>query len=218
MKKPFLILVCGLSAMLGCSQNITDISGNEYSTITIGSQTWMAENLKATNYQNGDPMINLIETSDWLNSRKSGYCFYNNDSQNMKYGCIYKYNTISDRRGVCPIGWRIPSLKDIEILGNFLGGKEAAATKLKSTSGWTNNSQGESGNGNNISGFNAEPFGFRSSSGGFFGFGVSVSFWTSDMAPIFLSAEWKYYDTTGQAGWVGYYVRCIRDEKSKSDK
>lgn len=64
---------------------MTDIDGNTYKTITIGTQTWMAENLKVTKYQNGKRIPNITDSIAWystLSSQTGAWCYYNNDATN----------------------------------------------------------------------------------------------------------------------------------------
>ena len=92
---------------------IKDIDGNSYKTVTIGSQTWMAENLKTTKYTDGTNIINMADTSVWNNAITGGWCFYNNDASYNIYGKLYNWYTISNEK-ICPTGWHIPSNSDWE--------------------------------------------------------------------------------------------------------
>jgi PKD repeat protein len=72
------------------SQTVTDIDGNVYHTVTIGTQVWMVENLKTTKYRNGDPIPNVTDSTTWGNSTTGAYCNYNNDANNSTtYGRLY---------------------------------------------------------------------------------------------------------------------------------
>lgn len=99
---------------------ITDVDGHIYKTVTIGAQTWTSENMKTIRYRNGD----LI--SGW-------YSYDNKDSVVKIYGLLYSWNVVSDPRGVCPVGWHVPSNDEWTVLINYLGGAAEAGGYLKET-------------------------------------------------------------------------------------
>jgi uncharacterized protein (TIGR02145 family) len=112
---------------------LTDIDGNEYKTIVIGSQTWMAENLKVTHYRNGDPIPIAISESD-LYQTTGYYCnVYLFPSIATIYGKFYNWYAVNDIRNIAPNGWHIPADSEWETLFNFLGGDIIAFPKLKET-------------------------------------------------------------------------------------
>jgi len=81
---------------------VTDIDGNEYKTIKIGEQIWMAENLKVTHYRNGDSIPNIIRDRDWTNTSQGAYCNYDNDESDVEtYGRLYNWYAVDDKRGAC---------------------------------------------------------------------------------------------------------------------
>jgi len=205
MKKLVIFFLCILIYSIGCAQTVKDLNGNVYKTIEIGNQTWMAENLRSTSYQNGDPLVDLSAKDDWTNSMKSGYCYYN-DTLNS-YGLVYKYNVIYDNRNVCPKGWRIPSSNDFKILSDYFGGKkkdsdELANVRLNSSAEW-------------IDTFYSKLYGLRSSNGNYSGYGICVSYWVKDdeklPRSLFVSPSSDNYVITGVAGYPGYYIRCIKE-------
>lgn len=101
---------------------VTDIDGNEYLTLIIANQEWMIENLKVTHYKNGDPIQNLEDYDDWINTNEGAYCFYNNDPANaVIYGNLYNWFAVNDQRGLAPEGWRVPSDVDIMELEQVIG-------------------------------------------------------------------------------------------------
>jgi uncharacterized protein (TIGR02145 family) len=152
---------------------VSDIDGNEYKTIKIGSQWWMAENLKVSKFRNGDSIPDVTDSSFWNSNNNAAYCWYNNDISNKKlFGALYNWNVVKDHRNVAPEGWHIPTTSEWNVLINFLGGDSIAGLSLKSTNGWFNN-----GNGNNNSGFNSFSSGFRDYAGIFLN--VGASFWTT---------------------------------------
>ena len=139
--------------------SIIDLDGNVYKTVTIGNQTWMAENLKTTKYRNGDPIENVTDNTQWKNLTTGGYCTYDNDlSYQNAYGHLYNFYAVSDTRNIAPEGWHVATDAEWTILNNYLGGGITAGDKLKETGTihWSvSNSQ------TNESGFTALPGGFR---------------------------------------------------------
>ncbi|MFM2200896.1 MAG: hypothetical protein RL040_96, partial [Bacteroidota bacterium] len=94
--------------------SVQDAEGNSYKTIAIGNQVWMAENLNTSVYRNGDPIENVTDVNEWLHSdtvETGAWCYYNNNGNAFEcpYGKLYNYHAIKDDRGVCPVGWHIPS-------------------------------------------------------------------------------------------------------------
>lgn len=162
---------------------VKDVEGTTYKTVLIGNQEWMAENLRSRKYQNGDTIEEINDILLWrsqsgsLNKKLIG--IINGNIQNFQtYGYLYNYRAMIDNRKVCPVGYHVPSLVEWGELENYLG-KDSAAYKLKSKSGWPEgvfNSIPYNDNGNNASGFNALPGGTRSYSGDS---EYGTSFWTS---------------------------------------
>jgi uncharacterized protein (TIGR02145 family) len=108
--------------------------GMIYKTVTIGNQVWMAENLRAKKYLNGDPIpYGGNDIIAWNQLTTGAYCFYNNDSliNAFNYGGLYNYYTIIDSRGVCPTGWHSPKVTEFQNLITYLGGDSIAGGKLK---------------------------------------------------------------------------------------
>jgi len=87
----------------------------------------LVENLKTTRFQNGDTITNST-----TNKNLSCYCVYNSDTTlGNIYGNLYNSNAVSDKRNICPKGWRIPSERDIKILINHLLNTSGAGNVLK---------------------------------------------------------------------------------------
>ena len=88
---------------------VVDGEGNVYPTVVIGNREWMAENLRTTRYQNGDP-IALLDSIDRGTTFAGGYSPYPNDSSNTPpFGLLYNGYTVMDPRNVCPAGWHVPT-------------------------------------------------------------------------------------------------------------
>jgi uncharacterized protein (TIGR02145 family) len=189
---------------------VTDIDGNVYSTIIIGNQLWMKENLKTTKFNNGD----IIEY--WSSNTNRGYAWLNGYEGNKdKYGLIYNFYTTVDTRNVCPTGWHVPTESDWTTLFNTLGGIAVAGDKMKDNSSllWTNISSTAT----NSSGFSALPGGNRICNGGFIPEGNEAQFASTRIDPVgatFITTirsgspsalfSW-HYDCNGA------YVRCVRN-------
>lgn len=187
----------------GWSNTIADIDGNIYHTITIGTQTWLVENLKTTHYRNGDAIT--LATS---NITTSGA--YSNPSSDPNLGKLwgrsYNWYAVNDNRLLAPIGWHIPSDTEWRTLAAYLGGIDIAGLKLRElgTSHWTSPNAGAT----NSSGFTAIPFG---------GTGDEINFWSStsyDSQLAWLNVlTYNYNGLSIFAHWKTYYsgIRCIKD-------
>ncbi|MCX8480649.1 MAG: fibrobacter succinogenes major paralogous domain-containing protein [Sediminibacterium sp.] len=195
-------------------------SFNSISTVTIGTQVWMARNLEVNTYQNGDIIPEIQVDIDWYNATTGAWSYYDYDSvTNGGYGKLYNWYTISDSRGVCPVGWRVPSTDDLGTLSEFLGGANIAGYKLKSTSGWDNN-----GSGDNSSGFNALPGGLKFRGGVSSDKWVYGTWWTSSLVSGLPESDVYYYFLYSESNYLGgggvldYYeqatglsIRCIKN-------
>jgi uncharacterized protein (TIGR02145 family) len=157
---------------------IDDVDGNTYNTVTIGTQVWMAENLKTTKYKDGVSIPYVTDDYEWYMHSTPAYCWYNNDAATYKnlYGGLYNWYAVNTNK-LCPAGWHPPSNTEWETLATYLGGKTVAGGKLKEagTSHWLSPNTG----GTNESGFTALPGGSRSWGGSFGGVG-SVGVWWSN--------------------------------------
>lgn len=117
---------------------VTDIDGNVYKTIQIGDQVWMAENLRTTHYQNGDP-INHV--NNIFEERAEAYTIYDNDNKNLEvHGALYNWKAATDERNIAPKGWRVTTKEDWQKLINYLddSGEKDYGHRLreKSTAHW----------------------------------------------------------------------------------
>jgi len=110
---------------------VTDIDGNVYPYITIGTQTWMTRNLKTAHYRNGDSITNGVKGFDWLNNFTGAYSFPNGDSiNNASLGKLYNIYAVQDSRNICPVGWHVPSEQEWETLEFFEGMAASDTGKL----------------------------------------------------------------------------------------
>ena len=112
--------------------NVTDIDGNEYETVEIGEQVWMAENLKVTHYRNGDEIPTGYSDAVWENLTTGAYAVYDDNESNADtYGYLYNWYAVDDDRGVCPASWHVPTDGEYTALSDYLGGTSVAGGKLK---------------------------------------------------------------------------------------
>jgi uncharacterized protein (TIGR02145 family) len=156
----------------------TDTKAKDAGTVKIGNQTWAVANLNVSTFRNGDTIPEAKTNQEWVKAGESGkpaWCYYNNDPANgKKYGKLYNWFAVNDPRELAPAGWSLSNDADWAELATFLGGHEAAGTKLKSTSGWT-----EGYNGSNESGFNGLPGGYRIENGTFLNLTGIATWWSA---------------------------------------
>jgi len=195
---------------------VTDIDGNLYRTVTIGSQVWMAENLKATKFNDGTPIQVVSDCTQWSNLNYAGYCWFNNDSttNSNPYGALYNGYSVTTGK-LSPTGWHIPSETEWYTLINFLGGEYFAGGKMKETgtTHWNSPNVGAT----NTSGFLAVPGGNRWPQGDFGLIGTISTWWSTTQ--ISDSTYWICNaDNSGEAifhGTVnkkyGFSVRCVKN-------
>jgi uncharacterized protein (TIGR02145 family) len=198
---------------------MTDQEGNEYKTIVIGTQTWMAENLRVTKYRNGDPIPNIIDNAAWPDLTTGAYCSYANTTkidEITTYGRLYNWYAVSDSRNIAPTGWHVPS--DIEwiTLTTYLLGESEAGNKMKETG--TTHWSSPNTSATNESGFTAIPCGYRGYGDvPFFGLGLESNYWSSTgngansaWATSLYSNNTSFFHS-GFGTVAGFSVRCVRD-------
>jgi uncharacterized protein (TIGR02145 family) len=212
-------------SVTGCGgQTSLTYDGRTYDLVEIGGQCWFADNLATDQYSNGDPIATGLDFTEWQNTTQGSYSFYDNNlGLEALYGKLYNWYAVNDNRGLCPIGWHVPTdcewmyLESNLGMGNDLlelegwrGTNQGGA--LKSTSNWQLPNTGAT----NSSGFTALPGGFRSidqySNGGNF-----AIFWAQNnfnelnsfvRVLYFVNADiYRGY----QENWFGHSVRCLRD-------
>ena len=211
---------------------VTDIDGNVYSTVLIGNQCWMAENLKTTTYNNGTNIPNVPNASAWSTLTTGAYVWYdNNISWKDKYGALYNWFTTVDPNGLCPTGWHVPTHDEWADLTDYIGGTGSPhGNELKSCrqvnspfGGGCNTSEHPRWNyssyywGTDIYGFSGLPGGYRQGNGAFNRIGDHGYWWSS--TEYSLSSAWIRYLSYSFGSVYEYYygkqigfsVRCLRD-------
>ncbi len=198
--------------------------------VKIGQQLWTAENLNEDTFANGDLIYEITSKEQWyefIDSKKPGWCYYDFDTENAKYGKIYNIYAVIDERGLAPEGWLIPSNADWDLLVETIG--ENNASSLKNSSGWWMNE-----NGTNESGFSGLPGGYMDD-GEFYYKDFFANWWSMEVAtnfkgsllfdnepqPLYVYAESHSGDETCNQihrgtnseysiAACGYYVRCMK--------
>jgi uncharacterized protein (TIGR02145 family) len=215
----FLVLAVSCKKEGNDPETVTDIDGNVYKTVTIGTQVWLAENLKTTKLNDGDEIPLVTGNSQWTNLTTPGYCFQDNDEATYKddYGALYNWWAVNTNK-LCPAGWHIPSSTEVSELITILGGEDLAggALKEKGTAHWLSPNEGAI----NSKGFSALPGGHRYGQGGnFTSVGYEGDFWTSTVDNLPGESAWYLFLKHNVAGAYiddqymrdGYSVRCIKD-------
>ena len=160
---------------------VSDIEGNVYQTIGIGSQIWTSENLKTTKYNDGTPVPFASCARIWSALISPGYCWYDNDDIQFRntYGALYNWYAVNTEK-LCPSGWHVPSFDEWTILETFLGGSIIAGGKMKETA--TDLWQSPNTGATNESGFNGVPGGYRGDQGLYIDTEIAGIYWTSNWA------------------------------------
>jgi uncharacterized protein (TIGR02145 family) len=219
-----------LSVNIGPENTVTDIDGNVYQTVLIGTQLWMQENLRTTKYSDGTDIQLVTDDNEWANNSINGtkspmMSWYNNDQATYtanKFGALYNWFAVSrstnGNKNVCPTGWHVPSDAEWTVLTNYLGGVSVAGGKMKSTG--TQYWQSPNQDATNESGFSGVPGGLRYHSGQFGTIGWH-GYWWSDIeyftyltdaaSLLFLVYNLGNVDMPIHGKYLGYSVRCLRD-------
>lgn len=197
---------------------LTDIDGNVYHTVRIGTQTWAIENFRATHYRDGSEIPNITDQNAWGNSGSGACCDYNNDPLNS-VGCgkLYNFYVFWNPAGLIPDGWHVPTVTDWEILAATLGGFSEAGGKLKEAgmAHWQNPNTGAT----NETGFTALPGGYRAYYG-FDGLGTTgiwlstttyTDYWGTYVRTRFMDHDNAELGAGSGELYEGYSIRLVKD-------
>ena len=227
-------LFLSFSTLLSCSDDkskakvaekldaaVAEIVSSDYpkpneSEVKISAQTWMTSNLDVEKFNNGDLIPQAKNDDEWKlagEQKKPIWAFYDYDEANgKKFGKLYNFYVVNDKRGIAPKGWHVPSRTDWGNLMNFLGGENTAGKKLKNSKGWSKN-----GNGTNEVGFFGLPGGQSHFLGGGQGIGQYANWWSSTVkdaeaayAPS-LSHDKESLILFNPRKEYGFSVRLIKD-------
>jgi uncharacterized protein (TIGR02145 family) len=195
---------------------VNDIDGNTYNTVTIGAQTWMAQNLKTNKYNDGSLITNIFDPMAWSYTSAAGFAWYANDAttyQPSAYGALYNWFAVSSGK-LCPAGWHVATDTEWQTLSDGLGGVFVAGGKLKETGlvNWLTPNTGAT----DEVGFTALPGGLRDLMGTFSGIGNAGNWWTSSVfdtqSSFSLSMNSGTTETMKipQSKNAGLSVRCLQ--------
>ena len=201
---------------------IKDIDGNTYKTVIIGTQTWMAENLKVGKYNDGTAIPNVTDKTQWQNTTSGAwdyfyYDFYVDPTNPEKFGKLYNGYVVSSDKNVCPTGWHLPSTSEWKILTEYLGGNDLAGGKLKETGSvnWLFNVGAT-----NSALFNARPGGMRDNEGGCHFIHESGYWWSSTIDPQeandfyyiqITSSDTYVLNNSSYPRSIGLSIRCVKN-------
>lgn len=185
---------------------VVDEDGNQYKTVKIGTQVWMAENLKTSTLNNGTPIVKVIDKGTWKNTTNPAFCLYDDSETNKKlYGVLYNWYSVETNK-LCPVGWHVPTVEDFAELNKVI------------------NCNGESGGCASLlpggsSKFNAQLGGFNDpnhyyGANNYSGLGAGGHYWTASERDsmsfvIYISSE--HYRWGKDPKNVGNSVRCLKD-------
>ena len=209
---------------------ITDVEGNVYNTVTIGTQTWLVENLRTTKYNDGTSIPIITDTYSWPEMTSAAYCWYNNNISNKNTnGALYNWHAVNSRK-LAPTGWHVPSDAEWTILENYLIAngynydgstvENKIAKSMASKNGWmTSTNVGVIGNDltkNNGSKFSALPSGYRGWNGIFDLQNLACYMWSSSESTVdkawYRSLNYGNNVNSNRIEGFQYYgfsVRCI---------
>jgi uncharacterized protein (TIGR02145 family) len=204
---------------------ITDLDGNVYTPVTIGTQQWIVQNFRCTKYADGSAILNLTEAGDWIANTAGAYCAYDNDADNIPdYGLLYNWFAVSNAKGlvylvknnVQDVGWRIGSDEDWTVLTDYIGGESVAGGLLKATG--TDYWDSPNTDATDIYGFSARGHGIRRVEDAVYaGLKKEGTFWTTTVYGETSAYRRMFLENSGaiNIGFNnknnGFAVRLVRD-------
>jgi uncharacterized protein (TIGR02145 family) len=196
---------------------INDEDGNVYTSVIIGTQEWISENLRTTKYSDGTTIPNITDDTDWSNLSTGAWSYHDNDIQyDSTYGKLYNWYAVKTGK-LCPTDWHVPTDSEWTVLTDYLaanGHSGAEGIALKATSGWE---EFGSGNGTDDYGWLGLPGGDRRGSGSFGTIGGYGYWWSSSQDDTgypwgrSLDNGADYVRRNYSNKRYGFSVRCLRD-------
>ncbi|MCX6233770.1 MAG: T9SS type A sorting domain-containing protein [Bacteroidetes bacterium] len=217
--KKIILLFAGLAFLtfINQAQTVIDYDSNVYDTVIIGTQVWMKQNLKVTHYDNGVPIPNVLNNTEWANLATGARCYYSNDSiaYDSVYGPLYNWYAVNDINNICPAGWHVSTNAEWQTAETYLGGLTIAGGKMKEAGivHWNSPNTGAT----NSSGFTGLPGGMRDPTNNFQYIHENGLWWTATAYNA--SSAWSTYMWYLNAGVdhnpgtkkYGFSIRCVKD-------
>jgi uncharacterized protein (TIGR02145 family) len=186
--------------------------------IRIGNQVWMYRNLSATKFRNGESIFEAKNCKDWneaIKSQTPAWCYFDfNPANSSKYGILYNYFAIFDKRGLAPENWHIPTISEWNELAAYLGGSNVAGGKMMG-----NGTRWDGSSGSSL--FNAIRSGYLDHRCWFAGPIVSDAIWwssslTESNRVYVKSIDFSYDGSAALLEFIapntyGFSVRCIKN-------
>lgn len=195
---------------------MTGNDGKTYQTVKIGNQWWMAENLKETQYRNGNDIPEETDNTTWAGLSTGARCACNNsESTANTYGYLYNWYAVDDARNIAPSGWHVPTDAEWTTLTTYLGADAGSKLAGRADLWFDGNLKNNSAFGE--SGFSALPGGYRSIGGVFSGLGYFAYFWSAteyDISYAWFRYLGYYFSEIGRSSYdkhSGCSVRLVRD-------
>ena len=185
-----------------------------YTSVLIGTQQWMQQNLEVVTYRDGTVIPQVTDATAWAGLTTGAWCYYGNDPSSG-YGKLYNWYAVNDSRGLAPQGWHIPTDDEWTTLSTLLGGYLVAGGKMKTTGITRWNTPNTSAT--NESGFAGLPGGYRGNAGTFSNVGILGYWWGVTQYSSTNAWDRDLYYTDGVISRgsynkaYGFSVRCLRD-------
>ena len=206
------VFIISLFAFYSCSSDENSSNNSNIEFVTIGTQIWQSKNLDVETYRDGTPIPQVTDPTQWANLTTGAWCYYNNDpANNAIYGKLYNWYAIMDGRGLCPVGWHIPSTAEFTTLNTTIG-SNGGSLKEVGFSHWYSPNTGAT-----------DLYGFKALGAGYMGtfshskINQATYFWTSTENGAASAYTWSLLNTdasfnqSSQGKVGGFSVRCIHD-------
>ncbi len=190
-----------------------------------GSNIWSTKNLDVTTYRDGTPIPNVTDIKTWANLKTGAWCYFNNDSTNgATYGKLYNWYAVAGihdndpntpNKILAPTGWHVSTDGEWTDLITFLGGRDVAGGKMKSTTNWMSPNTGAT----NESGFSGLPGGYFIGGDFFVQLKIDGNWWSSsEINTTFAKTSSLTYNSAGASNGspisksAVFSVRCVKDK------
>lgn len=195
---------------VSCQSTVTDIDGNVYEVVSIGTKCWMKQNLNVTRFADGSSISEMQADADWATVSISAYCNYNNEvAKSDSFGKLYSWQAMTNTAGLCPNGWHVATFADwqeLNLLVSDVFGLMTPHTWIGAIETTTDEL-----------GFSALPAGSRVN-GNFEGIYTSTNFLIPDrevnaqeVDAVRLFSNYNYFQVTNVSKTTGSSCRCVKD-------